>query len=197
MIVGLTGGIGSGKTTAAGFFKSLGIPIYIADERAKFLMNTSNTLKERIQELLGDEAYNNGILNRSYVAQKVFSDEGLLFGLNAIVHPAVDNDFQEWYNVQDAPYVIKEAAILFENGGYLKCDYMIVVTAPLDIRVQRVTERDNSTADEVYDRIRNQWSDARKISLSDAVIENITLSGLESRVTRIHNHLIVKASRGW
>lgn len=195
MIVGLTGGIGSGKTTAASFFKELGIPVYISDDRAKFLMNSSEILKEQIQNLLGEEAYHNGSLNRSYVASKVFSDQELLFGLNAIVHPAVDVDFQEWYKKQDTPYVIKEAAILFENGGYLKCDYMIVVTAPIDVRVKRVSERDKITPNEVFDRIRNQWSDARKISLSDAVIENISLSGLKYRVEILHNHLTVKVSR--
>ncbi len=197
MIVGLTGGIGSGKTTAAGYFKKLGIPVYIADERAKLLMNTSKKIIVSIQELLGDEAYTNEGLNKKYVAEQVFTDKNLLASLNAIVHPAVDQDFQNWYKTQKAPYSIKEAAILFENGGYKKCDFMIVVTAPLDLRVQRVSKRDNLTKEEVLQRVKNQWTDAKKISLSDAIIENNSLSSLESSVARIHNHLTVRASRDW
>lgn len=197
MIVGLTGGIGSGKTTAAGYFKDLGIPIYIADERAKALMNTSNTIQQRIIQLLGNEAYTTDGLNRVYVAQKVFSNKTLLEGLNAIVHPEVDKDFRTWYTAQKVPYVIKEAAILFENGGYQKCDYVIVVTAPIETRVQRVMKRDKLTSDQIYDRIKNQWSDAKKISMADAAIENITLANLEESVHRLHTHLITRVSRGW
>lgn len=197
MIVGLTGGIGSGKTTAAGFFKDLGIPIYIADNRAKWLMNNLESLKVSIKDLLGEEAYTQDGLDRKYVANKVFSNKDLLKDLNKQVHPEVDKDFKAWYQEQKAPYVIKEAAILFENNGYKKCDYLLVVVAPLTTRVQRVMKRDNSTEDEVFARIKNQWTDARKISLSDAVLENITLASLEERVLRIHNHLIVRISRGW
>lgn len=197
MIVGLTGGIGSGKTTAAGFFKDLGIPIYLSDDRAKWLMSNSQELKERIKKLLGSSAYTDQGLNRAYIAGKVFADKSLLTALNGIVHPAVALDFKQWYQEQQSPYVIKEAAILFENGGYKNCDYMIVVTAPLEIRVKRVRKRDHLTSDEILKRIKNQWTDARKISLADAVIENSTLSSLQSQVERIHKHLIVRAARGW
>jgi dephospho-CoA kinase len=109
MIVGLTGGIGSGKTTIAGMFKNLGIPIYIADERAKSLMVNSKELKAQIQELLGEEAYNNKDLNRAHIAEKVFKNKNLLNDLNAIVHPAVRDDFKTWYKMQDAPYFLKMA----------------------------------------------------------------------------------------
>ena len=197
MIVGLTGGIGSGKTTAAGFFKKLGIPIYIADDRAKFLMNNSEDIKREIQNLLGADAYTSEGLNRPYVAKKVFSDKNLLAKLNNIVHPEVDKDFKEWYEAQASPYVIKEAAILFENGGYKKCDYIVVVTAPLEDRVERVIKRDKVSSAEVLKRINNQWPDVRKISLSDAVINNTALSQLEPQVKRIHNHLIVRLERRW
>jgi dephospho-CoA kinase len=197
MIVGLTGGIGSGKTTAAGFFKDLGIPIYIADNRAKWLMNHRESLKSSIRELLGVEAYSPQGLNRKNIANKVFSNKSLLQELNKLVHPVVDQDFRKWYEQQEAPYVIKEAAILYENGGYKKCDYMLVVVAPLSTRIQRVMQRDNSTEEEVLARIKSQWTDARKISMSDAVLENINLTSLQDRVLRIHEHLIVRVSRGW
>lgn len=196
MIVGLTGGIGSGKTTAAGFFENLGIPIYIADDRAKLLMNNSENLKTQILELLGKEAYTSKGLNRPYIAGKVFDNKDLLAGLNAIVHPAVEINFIAWYKEQNAPYVIKEAAILFENAGYKKCDYMVVVTAPLKMRLQRVSKRDKLSTNEILDRIKNQWTDARKISLADAVLKNSTLTALESQVLRLHKHLIIKVSRG-
>jgi len=197
MIVGLTGGIGSGKTTATVFFKNLGIPIYIADNRAKWLMNNIDAIQTRIKRLLGEEAYTPDGLDRKFIASKVFASPSLLRDLNNIVHPEVDKDFKAWYQQQKAPYVIKEAAILFENEGYKKCDYMIVVVAPLATRIQRVMKRDKITEAEVHARIKNQWTDARKISLSDAVIENITLTGLEEQVVRIHNHLTIKVSRGW
>lgn len=197
MIVGLTGGIGSGKTTVAGLFSNLGIPIYIADDRAKFLMTNSKELKSQIVRLLGDEAYDQNDLNRKYIADKVFNDKRLLNDLNQIVHPIVNTDFENWYQRQESLYVIKEAAILFENGAYKQCDFMVLVTAPVDLRVKRVRKRDNSTEEEVLDRINNQWGDARKISLSDAVIENINLADLEEQVVRIHHHINIRISRGW
>lgn len=197
MIVGLTGGIGSGKTTAAGYFKDLDIPVYIADNRAKALMNSVSSLQQAIKTFLGEEAYRDGVLNRAFVGQKVFKDKKLLAGLNALVHPEVDNDFKTWYAAQTAPYVIKEAAILFENGGYQKCDYVIVVTAPIDLRVQRVSKRDKLTTEQIYDRINNQWSDAKKISMADAVLQNTTFAGLQENVGRIHQHLMIRVTRGW
>ena len=131
------------------------------------------------------------------MAKKVFSDKNLLAKLNNIVHPEVDKDFKEWYAAQESPYVIKEAAILFENGGYKKCDYIVLVTAPLEDRVERVIKRDKVSSTEVLKRINNQWPDVRKRSLSDAVINNITLSQLEPQVKRIHTHLLVKLEQGW
>lgn len=197
MIVGLTGGIGSGKTTVASLFEDFGIPIYIADVRAKHLMNNSEEIKKKIQNFLGANAYTNNGLNTVYVAKKVFSDKNLLAKLNNIVHPEVDKDFKEWYAAQESPYVIKEAAILFENGGYKKCGYIVLVTAPLEDRVERVIKRDKVSSAEVLKRINNQWPDVRKRSLSDAVINNTTLSQLEPQVKRIHTHLLVKLEQGW
>lgn len=197
MIVGLTGGIGSGKTTATGYFKDLNIPVYIADERAKELMNSLSSLKKGIVALLGKEAYLNDELNRTFVSQKVFTNKNLLAQLNALVHPEVEKDFKNWYVAQNAPYVIKEAAILLESGSYKTCNYIIVITAPIELRVQRVIKRDKLTTDQIYDRFKNQWSDAKRISRADAVIENNTLIGLEESVHRIHNHLMIRVARGW
>ncbi len=197
MVVGLTGGIGSGKTTIAGLFSNLGVPVYIADDRAKFLMTNSKELKSQIVRLLGDEAYHQNDLNRKYIADRVFNDKSLLSELNKIVHPVVNTDFENWHKGQQSTYVIKEAAILFENGSYKNCDFIVLVTAPMDLRVKRVRKRDHSTEEEVLDRINNQWRDARKISLADAVIENIHLADLEEQVLRIHHHINIRILRDW
>lgn len=197
MIVGLTGGIGSGKTTVAGFFKKLGIPVYIADDEAKRLMAISPEIRKEIIRLLGREAYTNNGLNRKYVAAKVFKDQYLLEQLNAIVHPRVAAHFENWYHQQDSPYVIKEAAILFENGGYKECDFMLLVTAPIHMRMERLKKRDNSSEEEIKDRMKAQWSDARKQALSDFSIENTFMDQTKEKVLRIHNHILLRIARKW
>lgn len=185
-IVGLTGGIGSGKSTIAKMFQDLGVAVYIADHEAKLLMHSHPEVKKQIIDLLGADAYQDGVLNRPYVAGKVFKDKTLLAGLNAIVHPAVAEHFLTWKSQQSGHYVIKEAAILFENEGYKKCDYTILVTAPQEVRVQRVIQRDATTREEVLARIQNQWDDTQKIPLSDFVIENINLQMTRDQVEKIH-----------
>ncbi|WP_299766675.1 dephospho-CoA kinase [uncultured Dokdonia sp.] len=197
MIVGLTGGIGSGKTTVAGFFKKLGVPVYIADDEAKRLMAISPDIRKEIIQLLGREAYTNNGLNRTYVAAKVFKDTHLLEQLNAIVHPRVAIHFKNWYHRQDSPYVIKEAAILFENGGYKECDFMLLVTAPMHMRIERLKKRDDSSEEEIKDRMGTQWSDARKQALSDFSIENIFMDQTKEKVLRIHNHILLRIDRKW
>ncbi len=197
MVVGLTGGIGSGKSTVARLFMDLGVPVYISDDRAKLLMNTSQELRLQIIELLGANSYNDNGLNRDFIASKVFNDKDLLSSLNNIVHPAVQKDFNSWQNNQMHSYVVKEAAVLFENGSYKMCDFMLLVVAPKLLRLQRVRKRDNITEEQVLERMNNQWDDARKMSLSDAVIENINLTDLEDSVLRIHKHLTIRISRGW
>ena len=189
-VVGLTGGIGSGKTTVASFFKELGIPIYIADIEAKKLMNDNLDVRSKICELLGDKAYDNDQLNTLYIADQVFSNKNLLQRLNKIVHPAVGIHFEKWKNNQKSPYVIKEAAILFENGGYLKCDHIILVTAPQEIRINRVLNRDDTTREKILHRINNQWSDVRKIPLSDYVITNINMTDTKAQILKIHLALL-------
>lgn len=188
--VGLTGGIGSGKTTVARMFKNLGIPIYIADDEAKKLMH-SNKIKKNIIALFGEKAYQENQLNRTYIASKVFKDKRLLDELNQIVHPEVAKHFKNWLKKQKAPYVIKEAAILFENGSYKQCDKTILVISNKQKRIERVVKRDLSTTKKVLDVIENQWPDEKKITLADFVLENNSdLDTLNTKVCAIHEELI-------
>lgn len=190
IIVGLTGGIGSGKTTVANFFKKLGIPIYIADVEAKNLMNKSKVLRRKIKKLFGEKAYINEELNRQFIANKIFNNEDLLQQMNAIVHPKVGKHFSKWAEKQNAPYVIKEAAILFENKSYIHCDFVITVIVDEDIRIQRVLERDNTTKAKIRAIIDNQWSDENKVKLSSYVIKNNRLKDTENQVLTIHQELL-------
>lgn len=192
LIVGLTGGIGSGKSTVAGYFEKLGIPVYIADDRAKALMVTNAELKAGIIDLLGETAYMpDGRLNRAYIAGQVFNKASLLDSLNALVHPAVGKDFKRWTNQQQSPYVIKEAAILFENGNYKSADKNILVTAPEEVRIQRVMDRDGVPRARVLARMKHQWPDNEKIPLADYVIENIDLQQTQLQVNSLHEQLIL------
>lgn len=188
-IVGLTGGIGSGKSKAAAYFSELGIPCYIADDRAKELMTSSMTIQQAIINEFGAESYINGNLNRPFLASIVFKDIVLLATLNAIVHPAVASDFRSWLLEQNSIYVIKEAAILFENGGAKLCDQVILVTAPKEIRVQRVIDRDKCTKEDVLERMSKQWSDAKKKPLADYIIENIEWKETSKQIEVLHQKL--------
>lgn len=171
-IVGLTGGIGSGKSTVADFFSILGIPIYKADLAAKKIMNSDSNLILKIKSLLGDESYTNQTLNRAFVSSKIFNDPTLLEKMNALVHPAVKEDFHNWVTQQSSPYVIREAAILFESGTFADCSFIITVFSTEEDRIKRVIKRDHISEAEVRNRISNQWTDERKIALSQAVIYN-------------------------
>jgi dephospho-CoA kinase len=184
-IIGLTGGIGSGKTTVAKKLQSLGIHVYYADEEAKKLMNQPEIAKQ-IQEIFGTDVYDNGVLQRQILAKRVFSDQENLSKLNAIVHPVVANDFREWVNSHSSSeYVVKEAAILFETGGHKNCDYTILVTAPEEVRIQRVMKRDNVSKEQVVDRIKNQWSDDVKRELADFVFVNDSKESLKDSFTEL------------
>lgn len=194
MIIGLTGGIGSGKTTVANAFAKYGVPVYIADLEAKNLMATSKALKAKIINAFGDEAYSNGIPNRSYLSKLVFNDPGKLNKLNSFVHPAVQRHFKKWLAKQTASYVIKEAAILFESGSYKDCDKIITVTAPLETRIQRVMQRDAVNYQDVLVRIKNQWPEEEKIKRSHFVIENISLEKTLKKVEEIHLKLLELSS---
>ncbi|WP_299522621.1 dephospho-CoA kinase [Winogradskyella sp.] len=192
VIVGLTGGIGSGKTTISKYFESYGIPIYIADKEAKALMNRSKVVRRKLIQLFGQSAYKNGALNREYLATKIFSDKSLLSKMNAIVHPRVASHFKRWLKKQDAPYVIKEAAIIFENDLEYQYDYTITVVTNEDLRIERVMKRDNVSAEKVKSIIRNQLSDNEKIKKSDFVIENNDLETSEKQALEIHQAILKK-----
>lgn len=190
IVVGLTGGIGSGKTTVAKQFIALGIPVYIADEEAKKLMNTSKVIKRKLIQLFGNEAFVNDELNKPFIANIIFSDKSYLQKMNAIVHPRVAMHFKKWVLKQNAPYVIKEVAILFENDGYKLCDYVITVTAPKTLRIERLLKRDATTKDKVEAIMKNQWSDKEKTKLSDYVIMNIDLENTKNQVLKIHTEIL-------
>lgn len=192
MVVGLTGGIGSGKSTIATFFKQLGVPVYIADDQAKLLMESDESIRRGIIKEFGSQAYQDGKPNRQFLANIVFNQPKKLTILNGIIHPVVRAHFDTWYANQQAPYVIKEVAILFESGGDKLCDAIITVTAPVEVRIQRVVERDNSSRSEVEDRMRNQWTDEQRAEKSTYVIENIDLDTTRENVYRIHDHILKK-----
>lgn len=189
-IVGLTGGIGSGKTTVAKQFQALGIPVYIADDEAKKLMNKSKIIKRKLIALFGDEAYKDNTLNRPFLADKIFNNAENLEKMNAVVHPKVASHFKNWVKKQIAPYVLKESAILFENGAYKDCDLIITVTAPLELRKKRLLKRDNTTLEKIQAIINNQWSDESKISKSHFVITNKDLEETKQQVQLTHNKIV-------
>jgi len=193
IIVGLTGGIGSGKTTVAMAFKALGVPVYIADDEAKSLMNRSKVIRRKLVKVFGEAAYIDNTLNRPFLATAIFNNKELLKQMNAIVHPKVAKHFLKWKAKQKAPYSISEVAILFENGTYKNYDYIITVTAPEKDRIKRVIKRDNSTKEKIQAIINNQWSDKEKINLSDFVITNVDLKQTQKQVLRIHKILNKKA----
>ena len=189
--VGLTGGIGSGKTTIANLFAlHFSIPIYIADTKAKELVANNKQLQQEIVTLLGEEAFVEGRYNTAFVAQEVFSNKDKLDKLNAIIHPYVQQDFLQWKQSQQAPYVIKEAAILFESGSYRDCDFIIMVTAPLEERIERVMLRDKIDRETVEKRIKNQWNDEKKIELSTFVIENREIDKNLDKIEIIHSKIV-------
>ncbi|MFZ1676403.1 MAG: dephospho-CoA kinase [Saprospiraceae bacterium] len=175
-LIGLTGGIGSGKTTVASIFTTLGIPVYNSDARAKLLMNANEELRKKIIDLFGQEAYSDNLeLNTSWMASRVFNDREQLLKLNSIVHPAVFKDLVEWSSQPEqltAPYLIQESAILFEENLTDRFDGIILIVASEEIRVSRVMQRNKVAREKILQRISNQWPDEKKIPLSDFVIFN-------------------------
>ena len=189
-IVGLTGGIGSGKTTVAKMFEALGVSVYIADLQARKITNQPATLKLIVQEF-GNAVVENEQLNRTVMAEIVFNNPEKLNQLNAIIHPLVAQDFKNWLSNNDtAVYILKETAILFETNNHISCDFVITVTAPLDLRINRVKNRDHISEIDVLKRINNQWNDESRIALSDFVIYNENRIDTLNQVKNIHKELI-------
>jgi dephospho-CoA kinase len=189
-MIGLTGGIGSGKTTVAKIFATLGIPVFNADETARQLMQNSPELKKQLVQQFGAEVFQEGQLNKSYLSNLVFKDSYQLNLLNAIVHPASIQAAWDWAAQQNAPYVIKEAALIFESNAAEGLDRVIGVTAPTSLRVHRVMQRDNCSKADVEMRMRNQVSDVIKMKLCDWVIINNDQELLIPQVLKIHEALI-------
>lgn len=194
--VGITGGIGSGKTTVCQIFEALGIPVYYADHWAKWLINNEDALKKGIVEIFGQEAYTpDGAYNRPFVAKVVFENKQKLAALNALVHPAVEQNSRSWHEEQAAlgvPYTLKEAALIIESGSHHFLDFLIVVTAPEALRIQRVVQRDGVTKEQVSARMANQMPEAEKVVLADFVIVNDGTQALIPQVWRIHQTILAK-----
>lgn len=186
--IGITGGIGSGKSTVCKVFKVLGIPVFNADEEARRLMQEDKNLVEKIKELFGEEAYLNNKLNRAKLAAMVFENKDLLQKLNALVHPAVGKEFIRWAAKQtDQPYVIKEAAILFESNAHRGLDYVITVSAPEKLRIERIMQRDGVSEEQVKQRMQNQWPERKKVQLADFVVVNDDKKMVLPQVMRLHD----------
>ncbi|UOB17672.1 dephospho-CoA kinase [Abyssalbus ytuae] len=190
MIVCLTGGIGSGKTTVAKIFEQFGVPVYIADVEAKKLMENSDEVKQDIIEFFGKESYTKNLPNRKYLASLVFNSPEKLKKLNSIIHPRVKEHFIEWYSNQHSAYVIKESAILFESGGEKNCEKIILVTATKEERIKRVMKRDKISRKAVLERMNNQWPDKDKRKLSDFIIKNTSHIETENKAKKIHFELL-------
>lgn len=192
--IGITGGIGTGKTTACKLFEQYGIPVYYADDRAKWLMNNKATVRTALIDTFGTAVFDeNNQLNRTYLSNIIFKDNSKLEAINQIVHPAVHLDGQEWQQEQFAkqvPYTLKEAALLFESGSYQSLDKIIVVTAPEELRITRVMKRDNIDRAAVLARIQKQMPQAEKEAKADFILENTTLEVLKGQVALLHKKIL-------
>jgi dephospho-CoA kinase len=187
--IGLTGGIGSGKTTVAKIFELLGVPVYYADDEAKRIMNEDEELKKEIQNHFGMDSYSNGQLNRGYLAEKVFHDKYKLDLLNSLVHPATIRDVAEWFGKQKAPYAIKEAALIFEADSGENLDYVIGVYAPAAMRIKRSMDRDQASREKIIGRMNGQLDEEIKMKLCDFVLKNDEQELLIPQVLSLHEKL--------
>ena len=188
--IGLTGGIGSGKSTVAKVFEVLGIPVYYADDAAKQLMNKDENLKEKITKQFGNQVYTDGKLNRTYLSEIVFNNPEKLALLNSLVHPAILKDAERWMQQQTTPYAIKEAALIFESGAQQHLDYVIGVTAPAPLRIHRTMQRDAITREEVVARMDKQMDDTIKMKLCHFIIKNDEQEMLLPQVIALHEKLL-------
>lgn len=188
--VGLTGGLGSGKTTVAKIFEEYGIPVFYADDEAKKITSSSQKVKDQLIKEFGPQLYSNGKLDRPALAEIIFNDKNAIDIVNDIIHPAVRQAFQEWTLIQKSPYILEEAAILFETGEYRAFDKTILVTAPEELRIQRVMNRSGWTREEAKIRLQNQWEESHKIPLADFVILNDGTRPLGPQISEIHESLL-------
>ena len=187
--IGLTGNIGSGKTTVASCFEILGVAVFNADKQAKLLMNTDVNLKQSLITEFGKEVYLNNELNRKYLSNLVFNDDLVLKRLNALVHPVVQDAFEKWSILQSGAYVIKEAAILFESKTHQSLDAIICISCPEEIRLKRILKRDDLSEKEVRQKMSHQWAEEKKISLSDYVISNDNSSLVMPQILSVNSAL--------
>ena len=185
-VLGLTGGIGSGKTTVAKMFEALDVPIYNVDQSAKILMQSSKDLKYKIKQLLGEDAYKQNQLNKAFISEKIFNNKVLLTQINEVVHPEVALDFNSWLSTKTSTYVVKEVAILFEIAAEDQFDYILTVTAPQALRIKRIIERDNITLATIKAVMSNQLQDSEKTTKSDFVIINTGWDHTQKQVYDIH-----------
>lgn len=183
--VGLSGGIGSGKTTVSKILKNNGIPVYDSDTRAKFIMNNSYEIKKRIIDNFGKESYQDNVLNKKHISKLVFNDKVALKKINMIVHPLIFKDFIDWKKSVFYKYVVYESALIFESGFYKNNDYNILVISDKNERIERVVKRDNVNKQDVVIRINNQWEDEKKIPLADYIINNNSISKINQRVLNL------------
>ena len=189
--IGITGGIGSGKTTICKVFESLNVPVYYADDEAKNIYLKNSELKLQIIDVFGKDIYHgNGQINRQKLSDIVFNDKDKLEILNRLVHPVVARDFKEWCEINaNSSYIIKEAALLIETGSYKELDYLIYVSAPLEERIDRVVYRDNNSREEVLARIKNQMPESDKIRHADLILENDNNQLLVPKILALHEEL--------
>jgi len=187
MIVGLTGGIGSGKSTVAKILLQLGFPVYNSDKRAKWLMNNDSILKNNISSIFGENSYINGVLNTNFISNIVFSDPDKIVQLNSLVHPSVSKDFDKWLKLNISHNIIfKEAAILIESGAYLKMNKIILVESRNDLKIERILKRDSTDFDSVKKRMDSQSSDIKNKKYVDYIIKNNeTLESLNTKVNLV------------
>jgi dephospho-CoA kinase len=192
--VGITGGIGSGKSTVCQVFQTLGIPVFKADDAARYLMEHDATLICSIKQLFGDDAYENEKLVRGRVSSLVFNNDALLAKLNALIHPATIAYSREWMGQQNTPYVLKEAAIFFESGSNKEMDVMIGVWAPVEVRIDRTIKRGNTTEEKVRSIIAHQMDEQEKMNLCDFVINNDGSEAIIPQVLALHQKLLTRAT---
>ena len=189
LIIGLTGGIGAGKTMVSNIFKTLGVPIYNSDNRAKYLMTNNNDLRKSLCSIFSNKVFNNNILDTNFLSNIVFNNALELKKLNTIVHPFVIRDFESWISKQKSKFVIKEAAILIESGAYKKVDKIILVIADKEIRIDRIKNRDNINKEAILSRIDKQISDKERMQYADFVIDNNENKSIINQVTNIYNEI--------